>query len=269
VEIAYFTDPLCCWSWAMEPHWRRLRMAFAAHDGIVWRVRMGGMLADWERFGDPVHDVCTPAQMAPYWYQVRREHGVPLDERLWLEDPPASSYPASVAYHAALAQGAEPGERYLRRLREAAMLERRNVARRAVLEALASEIAAADLDFDVQRFAAALDDPTIHDAFRGDLREARWLGVTRFPALVIRRTDDHAERRPAILILGHRPFSILHAAMLEVLGEASRPPPAPPDVRSYLARWGSVTRWELATALDASDGTLSPEVQRPPSERAR
>ena len=25
LSIEYYTDPLCCWSWAFEPQWRRLR----------------------------------------------------------------------------------------------------------------------------------------------------------------------------------------------------------------------------------------------------
>src|SRR5436309_3295910 len=71
--------------------------------------------------------------MAPAWREVHHLSGMPLDELVWLVDPPASSYPASVADKAAELQGAAAGEAYLRRAREAVMLERRNIARPAAL----------------------------------------------------------------------------------------------------------------------------------------
>lgn len=247
VEIVYYTDPLCCWSWAMEPHWRRLQMAFEGHPGITWRVRMAGMIPDWARYRDPVHDVAAPAHMGAYWYQVRREGQLPLDERLWVDDPPSSSHPACLAYYAAQAQGASTGERYLRRLREAAMLERRNIAQPAVLAALARELAMQELPrFDPAVFLGALHDPAVAGAFREDLREARWLEITRFPAVVLRRPRGHR----AILILGHRRFDVLHAAVVEMLGRDEQRSPSPPDAVGYLERWSSATRWEIATAVE-------------------
>src|SRR3546814_21038319 len=51
-EIVYFTDPLCSWSWALEPQWRRLLFTFG--DRLSWRYRMGGMLPDWTRFSDQI-----------------------------------------------------------------------------------------------------------------------------------------------------------------------------------------------------------------------
>jgi len=64
IEIEYFTDPLCCWSWAMEPGLRRLRSEFG--DAIALRSRMGGMLLDWRRFSDPLNAVYRPAQMGAH-----------------------------------------------------------------------------------------------------------------------------------------------------------------------------------------------------------
>src|SRR5579885_885506 len=123
VAITYFTDPLCCWSWAMEPQWRRLRYEFG--DRVRCRVRMGGLLADWQSFHDPITAVSRPGQMGPHWFAAARASGMPIDERVWMEDPPASSYPACLAVKAAELQGGTAGARYLRRLREAVMLERR------------------------------------------------------------------------------------------------------------------------------------------------
>ena len=101
-------------------------------------------------------------------------------------------------------------------------------------------------DFDPAAFLVVLDDPAVAAAFREDLRETRWLEITRFPAIVVR--PGAGER--AILILGHRPFGVLHAAVCEMLGLIAQPAPDPVDPVAYLKRWGSATRWEIATAAE-------------------
>ena len=65
IEIVYYTDPLCCWSWAFEPHWRRLREEFGG--ALDWRYRMAAMIADWNSYNDPLNSVNRPVQMGPIW----------------------------------------------------------------------------------------------------------------------------------------------------------------------------------------------------------
>jgi predicted DsbA family dithiol-disulfide isomerase len=206
VKVTYFTDPLCCWSWALEPHWRRLRDEFAGQ--LTWRYRMGGMIADWQSFADPLNAVRTPAHVGPHWFYVRETTGVPLDERLWVEDPPESSYPACVAFKAAELQGADAAERYLRRLREAAMCERRNPARRDVVLALAGEAG-----LDSVRFERDLDDAPALEAFREDLKETRYRGIGRFPTLVLQRAGARG-----LMLIGYRPYDVLRSAVLHLAG---------------------------------------------------
>lgn len=76
VEIEYFTDPLCCWSWGLEPQWRRLRFEFGTQ--LSWRYRMGGMIPDWDSYQDPINSINRRSQMAPLWYQARELSGMPL-----------------------------------------------------------------------------------------------------------------------------------------------------------------------------------------------
>lgn len=99
---------------------------------------MGGMIADWQQYSDPLNDVGRPTQMAPQWFQVGAHSGMPFYERIWLEDPPGSSFPACLAFKAAERQGTAQGEAYLRRLREAVMVEQRNIARREIVLAVAA-----------------------------------------------------------------------------------------------------------------------------------
>ena len=241
LDVEYYTDPLCCWSWALEPAWRRLRYEFG--DQITWRYRFGGMIADWKGFSDPLNNVDSAAQMGPYWYQMRVEHQVAVDERIWAEDPPASSYPASVACKAAERQGRETGERYLRRIREAVMLECRNIARREVLLELASELADAG-QLDPEQFGRDLGSEAALWSFRDDVKEARYRGIGRFPSLVI-----HAARGPSRLLVGFRPYTVLREQIVQ-LAPGLGPVRSPGCIGGYVRHWGRVMALEIAEAFE-------------------
>ncbi len=74
--------------------------------------------------GEWVSDEVTAA---PHWREVAERSGQPIDERLMLDvtDPHWSTWPACVAVEAAGLQGRAVGDRFLRRLRRAALTERR------------------------------------------------------------------------------------------------------------------------------------------------
>lgn len=237
LHLIYYTDPLCSWSWAFEPQWRRLRQECG--DQLDWQYHMAGMISDWQQYSDPLNDISRPVQMAPQWYEVKAISGMPLEDRLWYEDPPASSYPGCIAVKAAERQGAEAGDRYLRMLREAAMLQRRNIARREVRVSLAHELAAVLPVFDADRFAADLDNPEVLESFRTDIKEARYLEISRFPTLLLRAGDRRA------VLTGYRPYAALQEA-LATLDPALNFTPAQGSAADYLRTWGSATVQEIA-----------------------
>lgn len=243
VFVEYYTDPLCSWSWAFEPQWRRLRYECAEH--LSWRYRMGGLLADWHSYDDPFNDIHTPVQMGPQWFQVRELSGMPLDERLWQTDAPASSYPACIAVKAAECQGQISAENYLRRLREAAMLECRNIARQDVLLAVAQETAT-DSPLDLDRFRADLAASETVEAFRQDLRDAAYYNIGRFPTLILRRHDGQG-----IVLVGYRPYDALWAALQHLMPQLQHRPAMPREelASAYTKHWQHVTERELAEVL--------------------
>ena len=230
LRITYYTDPLCSWSWAMEPSWRRLRYAYGPQ--LEWRYKMGGLVADAATFDDPVNSVHRPAQWAPQWYEVAEKTDMPLDEKLWLENPPDSSYPACVAVKAAQRQGPDRGEHCLRRLREAAMLERRNLAEPQVLEQLVGEAAGVDAD----RYLADRDGPARRD-FKEDLRDIRYRQFGRYPTLLLEPGN--------LLIVGWRPFDVLRRAVERVAPGIEPVRDAGHPVRMVEA-WHSSTAPEVA-----------------------
>jgi putative protein-disulfide isomerase len=237
IEVTYFTDPLCSWSWAFEAIWRRLRYEFA--ERIAWRYALGGMIPDWQSFNDPLHSVHRPAQMGPSWYEVRHLTGMPIDEMIWVEDPPASSYPACVAVKAAGLQGADVEEACLRRLREAVLLERRNVAKREVLTELFDGLAGGDGG----RFRRDVVGGEALEAFREDLKDAGYRNIGRFPAFVLKGAAGRA-----VLLMGYRPYPVFREAMAAVAPDLA-PSRTAIDPVAYALHWGSITAAEVAEAV--------------------
>ena len=257
VKITYYTDPLCCWSWALEPQWRRLRYEYGKQ--ITWRYRMGGMISGWDGFNDPLSSVSRPAQMGPLWLQARHLSGMPIKDQIWIEDPPSSSYPACMAFKAARLQSPKAGEQYLRRLREAVMLECRNIARREVLLELAQALADEQPNcLDVTRFSADFENGEAQRTFREDLQEVRYRDIGRFPTLTLCRQDGHG-----VLIVGYRPYKALHTALLQVAPDLQPVRPLP-SRDEYAAFWGALTDRELAEIDGAQQEA---DMHHKPSER--
>jgi putative protein-disulfide isomerase len=248
VEVTYYTDPLCPWSWAFEPQWRRLRFEYG--DRIARRFVMGGMIPDWRSFHDPINSVHNPSQMAAQCYEAGRTTGMPFDERIWHEGPPTSSYPSCLAVKAADRQGPDAGEAYLRRLREAVMTDRRDIARGEVLLAIADELAAdppPGVAFEAGRFREDLIAPEAAAAFQEDLREIRYRDIRRFPTLAFRAGDG-----PGIALVGYRPYAIIRNVLAQ-LGPELIPDRTATDAVVYVARWGRASVREVAEALGIED----------------
>src|SRR4051794_21017197 len=110
LEITYYTDPLCCWSWGFEPQWRKLLAEFSGK--LKTRYCMGGLLPGWKNFHDAVNAVTKPVQMGPVWMHAAQVSGMPIQHNLWVKDPPASSYPACMAVKCAGLQSAEAEDMY-------------------------------------------------------------------------------------------------------------------------------------------------------------
>jgi predicted DsbA family dithiol-disulfide isomerase len=169
VEVLYYTDPACPWSWATEPKLRRLRWEFEGELAI--RLVMGGLA---RRFDDAwareqgLHGPRIGPAMALHWLEVAAHSGMPFEPLIWTTSPPTSSYPACMAVKAAAEQGEEAGLRYLRRVREGLMAERRRLDHPESLTAAAGEAG-----LDVARFRIDLDSPAIMEAFAADLERTR------------------------------------------------------------------------------------------------
>jgi predicted DsbA family dithiol-disulfide isomerase len=179
VQVRFYTDPACPWSWAAEPALRRLIWEFEGELEFVWV--MGGLARSYER-ADLLDVVAT-------WLEDADAGGMPCDPRIWTENPLESTYPACQAVKAAEEQGWEAGYRYLRRLREGIMVERRKLDHADSLIAAAGEAG-----IDRERFEVDLRSHAITEAFGADLEEVRDPPQEARDADAIHRSSKGRER---------------------------------------------------------------------------
>lgn len=222
IHITYYTDPLCCWSWAMEPAWQQL-LALPGMK-LTWRYCMGGMIPDWNSYNDVQQHVSRPIQMGPVWLEAKHASGQPVNERIWYADPPSSSYPACLAVKSAALQSPEAEHQYLQSLRRAVMAEGRNIARKEVLVAVATELSAAMPEvLDAARFEEDLSAGAGLEAFRADLQEVSYRDIRRFPTLVFQH-----ESGEGLVATGFRSLPAMQA-ILEQFTTSQSAPETPPS----------------------------------------
>jgi predicted DsbA family dithiol-disulfide isomerase len=209
VNIIYYTDPLCCWSWAFEPQWRRLRYEFCEH--VTWEYRMGGLISNWNNYNDTINSISRPLQMGPLWMQAHYVSGMPMNDKVWMTDPPQSSYPACVAVKCAAMQSQHAEEKYLRYVREALMIKAINVSRQSVLFEIAAELSN-EIDFDVDQFKEDYTSGAGIEAFKKDLHEVQYKNINRFPALTIINPG-----KAGIILTGYRSYSSMVEALRNFL----------------------------------------------------
>lgn len=171
MQVRWFTDPACSWSWGTEPVLRRLIWEFEGQLDFVWA--MGGLA---KRYGSAYRDEegaigsgpdCF-ADLMSHWLNVAGRTGMPCDPRLWTRSPIESTYPSCIAVEAASEQGWEAGYRYLRRVREGLFCEQRKLDNHEALLGAAEAV-----ELDLTRFEVALDSGTAAESFAAHVEEAR------------------------------------------------------------------------------------------------
>ena len=244
MNVDYITDPADPWSWALEPARRRLELELG--DQLAVRLVMGGVARE---FGEG-------AASALEWLEAAAHSGMPADVRLWLADPPRSSYPACMAVCAAGEQGG--AERLLRRLREGFAVGRRRLD---TADALVGEARAVGLD--AERFRIDLGSHAILERFDADLRRARAVfdGAVELPTIVFRPADA-----PELVLRGARGYEQLREEALAAGAVIPETPPAALSIASALERYGSLAAPEVAVLCDLPGPRAAAELWRAASE---
>jgi predicted DsbA family dithiol-disulfide isomerase len=250
IQVLYYTDPACPWSWALEPSLRKLQCVFA--ESLRFTYIMCGMAREFSAPG---------AQLGPS-LEAGFRSGMPVDARLWLEGPPRSSFPACIAVKAAAEQG-DPAP-YLRRVREGLMCRRRRLDG---AEALVEEARALP-GLDVERFRIDLSSHAILEAFGADLERAAAVAPehrspggdrVRLPSLEFLASDGtvHGVYRFAA-------YDELHANALAAGGHPSATPPL--SIEAAIGRFGSMATAEVAAVCELPGPRAPAELWRLASE---
>jgi putative protein-disulfide isomerase len=232
VQALVLTDPYCPWSWAAEPQLRRLQVEFGA--ALTFTFVIVGLKQDI-RHADTVALACSVADAAA-------ESGMPADPRVFLHDPPSSTHPAGLAIAAVSEQG-DPAP-FLRRLREAILLERRRMDSAPGLLDAARETGGLDLE----RLRIDFGSNAIVERFAADIERGR--GVTT-PALRFGEGE---------LLEGYAPYARWREAALAAGAE-----PAGggfPDVEAALGRFGAMATPEVAAVCDLHGPRAPAELWR-------
>ena len=244
-EILCFTDPFCSWCWATEPSLLTLRERYRDQIDIRWV--MGGLVKDMSAFFDSANGIATTAEVAPHWRMVSERSGQPIDERLMTDitDPHWSTWPANVAVKAAMLQSPAVADRYLRRLRRAALTERVQVQREDAQLQLARQVPGLDLD----AFRRELGGERATRAFQEDLELCAAYGASGFPTMLFRPTADDSRDTSGrgILVGGHRSLATYEQVLAKVAPSLERHQPR--QVEALLAEYGPLTTRELSEIL--------------------
>lgn len=194
----------------MEKSWQQFIQTYEAR--ISYQYCLAGMIQDWKQFNDPANPISNPTEMGALWAQVQQEQGISLNEKLWAEDPPSSSYPACLAVKTAGLQSHLAAEKYLSNLREAAMVQGLNISSTSVLFDVARQTSAANPGLlDMHRFGADFNGRESRLAFKDDIRKVRSNGIQRFPTFTFTLNGK------GLMITGFRPFETLVGALRQVL----------------------------------------------------
>ncbi|MGZ5135464.1 MAG: DsbA family oxidoreductase, partial [Flavitalea sp.] len=162
---------------------------------------------------------------------------------LWMKDPPASSYPACIAVKCAEAQSLQIGDTYLRMLREAVMIDGKNISKQTVLIDIANELSKADHNFDLDAFKEDLKNEKGLEAFRNDMQQVRYHNINRFPTLILRRPQQSS-----MLITGYRPYIVLIEA-LKKISPNLRPLQIAETEEQYASHWTSILPREIQEGI--------------------
>jgi predicted DsbA family dithiol-disulfide isomerase len=241
LHVVIYTDPACPYSWAAEPARRRMEVEFG--EGLAITYVMVGLAREFSR----------PVETMRHWIDAAQAGGMPADPRLWLDEPPRSSYPACQAVKAAAEQGLDGP--YLRRAREALAFERRALDTADALTAHARTVPR----LDVERFGTDLRSSATAEAFAADLERAR-------SAAPERRRGAPRVAIPSIHVTGpagqawaYDSFTPdgWHAALVAAGGV---PAHERPTVTDALRRFGPMAAVEVAAVCDMPGPTAPAEL---------
>ncbi len=246
IELIEYTDPYCTWCWASEPILRKIKEHFGEKVKILFK--MGGLVDDIKTFYDPSNNIGGASmfeQVAIHWDEASSRHGMPVDSRGFsdLKDSFTSTHPANIAYKAAQIQNQDLADKFLRRMREAAAAERKQIHKVETQIELAKEIG-----LNTDKFLESIESGIAKEAFLKELNVGRKLGITGFPTFAIT-----SSKGKSIHLHGFQRYERFEQVFESLLGEKMRKQQFPLNdetVLRFIEKYQKVATQEVATLFE-------------------
>lgn len=246
IEIYMFIDPICPECWALEPILKKLQIEYGRYFSL--KHVLSGRIAHLNISRKKNYEV-----IAELWEKTASRSGMSCDGSLWLENPVAAPYIASIAIKAAELQGRRAGIRFLRKLQELLFLDKQNISQIAVLKECAQSVG-----IDVEEFESDLLSESAAKAFQCDLKITSEMEVQEIPTLVF--FNENAEDE-GIKITGSYPYEVYVQILEEMLSD--RPVKAqPPSLENFMKFFKLVASTEIAVVYNMSIAQVEREMKK-------
>lgn len=246
LEIYMFIDPLCPECWALEPILKKLHIEYGRYFSI--KHVLSGRIANLNVSKKKNHEV-----IAELWEKTASRSGMSCDGSLWLENPVASPYIASVAIKAAELQGRRAGIRFLRKLQEKLFIDKQNISHIEVLTSCAK-----NAGLDVEEFISDFHSESAAKAFQCDLKITTEMEVQEIPTLVF--FNENAEDE-GIKITGPYPYEVYVQILEEMLSEEPEKN-QPPPIEKFLEYFKLVASKEIAVVYNMTITQVEREMKQ-------
>jgi len=239
-EVVLLTDPWSVWCWGFEPVRRALEHRYPT---IQFSALVGGM---FPTMPDPA---ALGFNVERFFAIVQRSTGMPIAYDATRYDRPTSTYPACIHYYTMRLVRPELADSYLRRLREAVYLDRRNVSRPQV----AADVAVA-MGVPREEFEEALASGEPEREFEANLTRLESNNLHAYPTFLVRSGPRLAR------VEGFQSLPALLSLVEQVTGRAHATAPPPPLLDLFRDGERLATR-EVAEVLDLSLEAAAEELQ--------
>lgn len=204
LEFIYVGDPMCSWCWGFAPVLADIRTRYR----IPIRTVVGGLRPGPS--AEPLNDEMR-GFLAHHWEQVAERSGQPFDhagldrEEGWVYD---TELPARAVV---TMRDLAPDETldFFTRLQRAYYAETVDITDRETYPALIEPF-----EVDAETFMERFDDEDSRRSAWGDFEEAGRLGISGFPALLLRTPDGYV-----VVTRGFLPFEALEPAITAWLND--------------------------------------------------
>ncbi|TLZ60617.1 MAG: methyltransferase domain-containing protein [Methanobacteriota archaeon] len=178
IEIIHFADPMCWWSWGLEPVLQRLKEVYG--DNVNVTYRMGGTFRELHEW---MKEYEVDEQSTLHWIHESVEMTrMPVQPDYLWQAKVSSTYPSCLAFKAAQRQSETKADRYFRRMMEAFQVECLPATDDTYV-ALAKEVG-----LDGERLRKDMKSKEVQTAFEEDMH-AMHAAHANFLSLIVRNAE--------------------------------------------------------------------------------